>query len=361
MKKTALYDKHVALGAKMVPFAGFDMPVQYSNLGEEHKNVRANVGVFDVSHMGEFFVKGEGALDLIQRVASNDASKLSPGKVQYSCLPNEDGGIVDDLLVYCLGEDEFMLVVNASNIEKDWNWIQQYNTNNVDIQDRSDDYSLLAIQGPKATAAIASLTDLNVADMPYYTVQVGKFAGVDEVIVATTGYTGSGGYEIYMKNEHAEQIWDAVFAAGEGHGILPAGLGARDTLRMEMGFCLYGNDIDDSTSPLEAGLGWITKFTKEFTNSANLLAQKEAGVSKRLVGFEVLDKGPIPRHGYEIQDKDGARIGEVTSGTMAPSLGRAIAMGYVDRPHFAEGTEVNIIIRSKVLAARVVKFPFYST
>lgn len=359
MKKTALYDKHVALGAKMVPFAGFDMPVQYSNLGEEHKNVRANVGVFDVSHMGEFFVKGAGALDLIQRVSSNDASKLSPGKVQYSCLPNEEGGIVDDLLVYCLGEDEYMLVVNASNIEKDWNWIQRFNANNVDIQDRSDAYSLLAIQGPKATAAIASLTDLNVADMPYYTVQMGTFAGVDEVIVATTGYTGSGGYEIYMKNEHAEQIWDAVFAAGAEHGILPAGLGSRDTLRMEMGFCLYGNDIDDTTSPLEAGLGWITKFTKEFTNSANLLAQKEAGVNKRLVGFEVLDKGPIPRQGYEIQSKDGERIGEITSGTMAPSLGRAIAMGYVDRPHFAEGTEVNIIIRNKVLAARVVKFPFY--
>ena len=297
MKKTALYDKHVALGAKMVPFAGYDMPVQYSNLGEEHKNVRANVGVFDVSHMGEFFVKGPGALDLIQRVTSNDASKLTPGKVQYSCLPNREGGIVDDLLVYCLGESEYMLVVNASNMEKDWNWIQQFNTENVDIVDRSDAYALLAVQGPKATAAIASLTDLNVGDMPYYTVQVGRFAGVDDVIVATTGYTGAGGYEIYMKNGDAEKIWDAVFEAGKDQGIMPAGLGARDTLRMEMGFCLYGNDINDETSPLEAGLGWITKFTKEFTNSANLLKQKEEGVSKRLVGFEVLDKGPIPRHG----------------------------------------------------------------
>jgi len=359
MKKTALYDKHVALGAKMVPFAGYDMPVQYSNLGEEHKNVRANVGVFDVSHMGEFFVKGPGALDLIQRVTSNDASKLTPGKVQYSCLPNKEGGIVDDLLVYCLGEAEYMLVVNASNMEKDWNWIQQFNTDNVDIVDRSDEYALLAVQGPKATAAIASLTDLNVGEMPYYTVQVGSFAGVDNVIVATTGYTGAGGYEIYMKNGDAEKIWDAVFEAGKEQGIMPAGLGARDTLRMEMGFCLYGNDINDETSPLEAGLGWITKFTKEFTHSAYLLKQKEEGVSKRLVGFEVLDKGPIPRHGYEIQNKEGERIGEVTSGTMAPSLGEAIAMGYVDRPYFAEGTEVNIIIRNKVLSAKVVKFPFY--
>ena len=306
-----------------------------------------------------FFVKGPGALDLIQRVTSNDASKLTPGKVQYSCLPNREGGIVDDLLVYCLGESEYMLVVNASNMEKDWNWIQQFNTENVDIVDRSDAYALLAVQGPKATAAIASLTDLNVGDMPYYTVQVGRFAGVDDVIVATTGYTGAGGYEIYMKNGDAEKIWDAVFEAGKDQGIMPAGLGARDTLRMEMGFCLYGNDINDETSPLEAGLGWITKFTKEFTNSANLLKQKEEGVSKRLVGFEVLDKGPIPRHGYEIQNKEGERIGEVTSGTMAPSLGEAIAMGYVDRPYFAEGTEVNIIIRNKVLAAKVVKFPFY--
>lgn len=342
----------------MVPFAGYDMPVQYSNLGAEHLNVRENVGVFDVSHMGEFFVSGEGALDLIQRVTSNDASKLTPGKVQYSCLPNNTGGIVDDLLVYCLGESEYMLVVNASNMEKDWDWIQKHNTANVNMVDRSDEYSLLAIQGPKATAAIESLTDLAIESMPYYTVQVGEFAGVEDVIVATTGYTGSGGYEIYFKNDVAEKIWDAVFEAGKDQNIMPAGLGARDTLRMEMGFCLYGNDINDDTSPLEAGLGWVTKFTKDFTNSEALKDQKEAGVSRKLVGFEVLEKGPIPRHGYEIQNKEGDVIGEVTSGTMAPSLGKAIAMGYVNRPYFTEGSEVNIIIRNKVLPARVVKFPF---
>jgi len=359
MKKTALYDVHVSLGAKMVPFAGYEMPVQYSNLGEEHKNVRANVGVFDVSHMGEFFLNGSGALDLIQRVTSNDASKLTPGKVQYSCLPNEDGGIVDDLLVYMLGDYEYMLVVNASNMEKDWAWIQKFNTENVEMIDRSEEYSLLAIQGPKAADAIRSLTDINVDEMPYYTAQVGIFAGVNDVIVATTGYTGSGGFEIYMKNEDAKKIWDAVFEAGKDQNIMPAGLGARDTLRMEMGFCLYGNDIDDTTSPLEAGLGWITKFTKEFTNSENLLKQKEEGVGCRLVGFDILEKGPIPRHGYEIQDKEGNPIGVVTSGTMAPSLGKAIAMGYVDRPHFKEGSEVNIIIRNKVLPAQVVKFPFF--
>lgn len=342
----------------MVPFAGYEMPVQYANLGEEHLNVRNNVGVFDVSHMGEFFLEGPGALDLIQRVTSNDAAKLTPGKVQYSCLPNNNGGIVDDLLVYCLGEEHYMLVVNASNIEKDWNWIQQFNHAGVKMEDRSEAYSLLAIQGPKATAAISSLTDLNIGDMPYYTVQVGKFAGRENVIVATTGYTGSGGYEIYIKNEDAEAIWDAVFEAGKSQHIMPAGLGARDTLRLEMGFCLYGNDIDDTTSPLEAGLGWITKFTKDFTNSAYLKSQKEAGVSKKLVGFEVLEKGPIPRHGYEIQSKSGEVIGVVTSGTMSPSLNKAIAMGYVNAPHFAEGSEVNIIIRNKVLPARVVKFPF---
>lgn len=343
----------------MVPFAGYDMPVQYSNLIEEHKNVRANVGVFDVSHMGEFFVSGPGALDLIQRVTSNDASALEPGKVQYSCMPNEDGGIVDDLLVYMLGDEEYMLVVNASNMEKDWNWIQKFNTGGAAMVDRSDEYSLLAIQGPKAAAAIKGLTDIAVEDMEYYTVQVGTFAGVDNVIVATTGYTGSGGFEVYIKNEDAEKVWDAVFEAGADQGIMPAGLGARDTLRMEMGFCLYGNDIDDTTSPHEAGLGWITKYTKEFTNSVALAKQKEEGIGKKLVGFDILEKGPIPRQGYEIQSKEGETIGVVTSGTMAPSLGMAIAMGYVDRPYFKADTEVNIIIRNKVMPARVVKFPFY--
>ena len=358
MKKTALYDKHVALGAKMVPFAGYEMPVQYSGLLEEHHNVRNNVGVFDVSHMGEFFLKGEGAVDLIQRVTSNDASKLEPGKVQYSCLPNETGGIVDDLLVYCIGEDHFMLVVNASNMDKDWDWIASRNRGNVEMTNDSDDYSLLAVQGPKAVEAISSLTDLDVASMKYYTLQVGTFAGVEDVIVSTTGYTGAGGFEIYFKNDQADKIWDAVMEAGQGCSILPTGLGARDTLRMEMGFCLYGNDIDDATSPLEAGLGWITKFSKEFTNSSALAAQKEAGVSKKLVGFDILDKGPIPRQGHEIQDMEGNVIGIVTSGTMSPSLGKAIAMGYVDRPHFSEGTDVKIAIRNKLLAARVMKFPF---
>ncbi len=358
MKKTALYDKHIALGAKMVPFAGYDMPVQYSNLGAEHLNVRENVGVFDVSHMGEFFVKGAGALDLIQRVTSNDASKLAPGKVQYSCLPNQDGGIVDDLLVYCLGEDDYMLVVNASNMEKDWAWIQKFNTENVNITDRSDEMSLLAVQGPKATAAIKSLTDLDITSMEYYTVQVGTFAGIKNVIVATTGYTGSGGYEIYCENKDAEALWDAIFAAGKDQNIMPAGLGARDTLRLEMGFCLYGNDIDDTTSPLEAGLGWITKFTKDFTNSTALLAQKEAGVGRKLVGFDEIEKGPIPRHGYEIQNLEGETIGVITSGTMSPSMNKPIAMGYVARDYMKIGTEVQIIIRNKALKAKVAKFPF---
>jgi len=358
MKKTALYDKHIALGAKMVPFAGYDMPVQYSNLLVEHHNVRSNVGVFDVSHMGEFFLTGPMALELIQRVTSNDASKLTPGKVQYSCLPNETGGIVDDLLVYCLGEQSYMLVVNASNMDQDWNWISERNTNGVPMINKSDDYSLLAIQGPKATDALKSLTSANIADMPYYTVQVADFAGIKDVIIATTGYTGAGGYEIYFLNKDADHIWDAVMKAGKAFGILPIGLGARDTLRMEMGFCLYGNDIDDNTSPIEAGLGWITKFTKEFTNSAALKAQKENGVSKKLVGFDILDKGPIPRHGHEIQDKNGRVIGVVTSGTMSPTLGKAIAMGYVSTENSAEGSEVNIIIRNNSLAARVRKFPF---
>jgi aminomethyltransferase len=357
-KKTALYDKHVALGAKMVPFAGYDMPVQYSNLGEEHLNVRDGVGVFDVSHMGEFFLKGPGALDLIQRVSTNDASKLTPGKVQYSCMPNETGGIIDDLLIYCLGEEDYMLVVNASNMEKDWNWISKFNTANVEMTDRSDNYSLLAIQGPKATEAISSLTEMNIADMEYYTVQVGKFAGVDNVIVATTGYTGSGGYEVYFTNDVADQIWDAVFEAGKDVNIMPAGLGARDTLRMEMGFCLYGNDIDDATSPHEAGLGWITKYTKDFTNSEALKAQKEAGVTRKLVGFHEIEKGPIPRQGYEIQDLEGNAIGHITSGTKSPSMDKAIAMGYVKKEFSAVDTEVRIIIRNKSLSAIVTRFPF---
>lgn len=358
MKKTALYDKHVALGAKMVPFAGYEMPVQYNNLGEEHLNVRENVGVFDVSHMGEFFLSGPDALDLIQRTCSNDASKLTPGKVQYSCMPNEDGGIVDDLLVYCLAENEYMLVVNASNMEKDWNWLTKFNHKQVPMVDRSDEYALLAIQGPKAADAIRSLTDIAVDDMPYYTVQVGNFAGQEDVIVATTGYTGSGGFEVYCKNEAADAVWDAVMEAGADANIAPAGLGARDTLRMEMGFCLYGNDIDDTTSPLEAGLGWITKFTKDFTNSESLKQQKEQGVSQKLVGLDNIEKGPIPRQGYDVLNTEGRVIGRVTSGTKSPSLDKAIAMAYVETEYSKAETEVIIAIRNKQLSATVCKFPF---
>ncbi len=359
LKNTALTKVHQSLGAKMVPFAGYNMPVQYKGLIEEHHCVRKALGVFDVSHMGEFWVKGPKALDLIQKVTSNDASKLFDGKVQYSCLPNKDGGIVDDLLVYRFGEEEYFLVVNASNIDKDWNWIQQFNQEiGAEMTNVSDDYSLLAIQGPLALKAMQKLTDMNVVDMEYYTVQRGKFAGKDNIIFATTGYTGAGGCEIYFRNEDAEDIWNAVMEAGAEYGIQPIGLGARDTLRLEMGFCLYGNDIDDTTSPLEAGLGWITKFTKDFTNSEALKLQKSNGVSKKLVAFEMIDKG-IPRHGYEIAQADGSVIGVVTSGTQSPSLSKAIGMGYVPTSMSAVGTEIYLLIRGKQLKAQVVSLPFY--
>lgn len=342
----------------MVPFAGYNMPVQYEGINAEHATVRNAVGVFDVSHMGEFILKGENALDLIQRVTSNDASKLTNGKAQYSCLPNTSGGIVDDLLVYKLDEKSYMLVVNASNIEKDWNWIQQFNTAGVSMHNISDQTSLLAIQGPKAADALQSLTDVDLASMEYYTFKKGIFAGVSNVLISATGYTGAGGFEIYFDNENAEQIWDAIFAAGAEYGIKPIGLGARDTLRLEMGFCLYGNDIDDTTSPIEAGLGWITKFTKEFTNSANIQAIKEAGTKSKLVGFEMIDRG-IPRHDYVIVDADGNSIGRVTSGTQSPSLQKAIGMGYVTKEFAKEGTEIFIDIRNNKIKAKVVKFPFY--
>ena len=358
MNNTALTEKHISLGAKMVPFAGYNMPVQYAGINAEHTTVRTGVGVFDVSHMGEFILKGENALDLIQRVTSNDASKLYDGKVQYSCLPNEDGGIIDDLLVYRIDEKTYMLVVNASNIEKDWNWIQQYNTKDVEMHNISDKTSLLAIQGPKAAEALQSLTDVNLAAMEYYSFVKGRFAGIDNVVISATGYTGAGGFEIYFDNEHADTIWDAIFEAGAPLGIKPIGLGARDTLRLEMGFCLYGNDIDDATSPIEAGLGWITKFTKSFTNSEALLAQKEAGIKRKLVGFEMIDRG-IPRHDYEIADAEGNIIGKVTSGTQAPSLQKAIGMGYVNKGFDKEGTEIFIVIRNANIKAKVVKFPFY--
>ncbi len=358
MKKTALYDVHVGLGAKMVPFAGYDMPLQYVGITAEHENIRKRVGVFDVSHMGEFILKGSHALDLIQKVTSNDASKLVDGKVQYSCFPNDDGGIVDDLLVYRIEEEVYMLVVNASNMEKDWNWIKSKDEWNVEIHDISDKTTLLAVQGPKAVEALKNLTEIDLAGMEYYTFSKGVFAGVANVLVSATGYTGAGGFEIYFENKDAKQIWDAIFEAGAEFGIAPAGLGCRDTLRLEMGFCLYGNDIDDTTSPLEAGLGWITKFTKSFTNSDNLKTQKENGVTKKLVGFEMIDRG-IPRHDYEIQDASGTSIGKVTSGTQGPSVQKAIGMGYVATEFASEGSEIYIAIRDKKLKAKVVKFPFY--
>ncbi|MES2061672.1 MAG: glycine cleavage system aminomethyltransferase GcvT [Bacteroidota bacterium] len=358
MKNTALTQVHTDLGAKMVPFAGYNMPVQYVGINAEHDTVRKGVGVFDVSHMGEFILKGEKALDLIQRVTSNDASKLYDGKVQYSCLPNEDGGIVDDLLVYRIDEKTYMLVVNASNIEKDWNWIAKYNTEGVDMKDISDRTSLLAVQGPKAADALQSLTDIDLGSMEYYTFKKGTFAGIDNVVVSATGYTGAGGFEIYFDNEHAEYIWNEVFKAGEPFGIKPIGLAARDTLRLEMGFCLYGNDIDDTTSPLEAGLGWVTKFTKAFTNSAALQQQKQTGVERKLIGFEMIDRG-IPRHDYEIVDADGNVIGKVTSGTQSPSLQKAIGLGYVKNEFAKEGSEIYISIRDNKVKAQVVKPPFY--
>lgn len=358
LKKVVLNDVHAALGAKMVPFAGYNMPVRYSSDIEEHKTVREAVGIFDVSHMGEFLVKGPQALDLIQRVTSNDASKLVPGKIQYSCLPNEDGGIVDDLLVYHMAENEYMLVVNASNIDKDWAWISKFNTQGATLENISDELSLFAVQGPKAAQALQSLTSLDLENMVYYTFEKGQFAGVPDVIVSATGYTGAGGFEIYVPNAHALTVWNKIMEAGQEFGIKPIGLGARDTLRLEMGFCLYGNDITDATSPLEAGLGWVTKFNKDFVNAANLKAQKETGVSRKLVGFEMVEQG-IPRAHYEIANAAGETIGEVTSGTQSPMLNKGIGLGYVKTEYSAPGAEIYIKIRNKAVKAGVVKLPFY--
>lgn len=358
MKNTALTHVHESLGAKMVPFAGYNMPVQYEGVNAEHETVRNGVGVFDVSHMGEFLLSGENALALIQKVTSNDASVLEIGRAQYSCLPNNDGGIVDDLIVYRMKENQYLLVVNASNIDKDWNWISSHNDLGVDMKNISEDYSLLAIQGPKAVEAMQSLTSIDLSSIKYYHFEVAEFAGVQDLIISATGYTGSGGFEIYCKNSDVEQVWNKVFEAGQLFGIKPVGLAARDTLRLEMGFCLYGNDINDSTSPIEAGLGWITKFTKDFTNSENLKKQKEAGVTKKLVGFELSERG-IPRHDYEIVDADGNNIGVVTSGTMAPSLGKGIGMGYVKTEFSAIDSNIYIQIRNNKVAAKVVKLPFY--
>ena len=357
MKTTALTEKHIALGAKMVPFAGYNMPVSYTGLNEEHLTVRSGVGVFDVSHMGEFRLKGPKALDLIQLVTSNDASKLSDGKVQYSCLPNDKGGIVDDLLVYRFKEDEYYLVVNASNIQKDWDWIKKHNSFGVEMLDMSDDMSLLAVQGPKAINTLQKLTDVDLSKMEYYTFTVGTMAGIKDVIISNTGYTGAGGFEIYVTNRDAEKMWNAVFEAGAEYGIKPIGLGARDTLRLEMGFCLYGNDIDDTTSPIEAGLGWITKFTKDFVNRPAIEAHKTNGVSRKLVGFEMIERG-IPRHDYPIADANGNIIGKVTSGTQSPSLNKAIGMGYVKTEFSAAGSDIFVIIRDKPVKASVVKIPF---
>ena len=358
MKNTALSHIHESLGAKMVPFAGYNMPVQYEGVTAEHETVRNAVGVFDVSHMGEFLLTGPNALALIQKVTSNDAATLYNGRAQYSCLPNNDGGIVDDLIVYKIKEEQYLLVVNASNIDKDWNWISSHNDLGVEMKNLSEDYSLLAIQGPKAMEAMQSLTSINLAEIKYYHFEVADFAGIEHVIISATGYTGSGGFEIYCKNSEVIQIWNIVFEAGASFGIKPIGLAARDTLRLEMGFCLYGNDINDTTSPIEAGLGWITKFNKEFTNSENLKKQKEAGVTKKLVGFELTERG-IPRHDYEIVDADGNNIGIVTSGTMAPTVGKGIGMGYVKTEFASEGSEIFIQIRNNKVAAKVVKLPFY--
>lgn len=362
MKNTPFTQKHIALGAKMAEFAGYNMPISYSGINDEHATVRKNAGVFDVSHMGEFMLKGENALDLIQRVTTNDASKIKNGQAQYSCLTNEQGGIVDDLIVYCIEENKvYMLVVNASNIEKDWNWISKHNTNNVEMHNISDKTCLLAIQGPNATKILQPLTDLDILNLKYYTFVKGTFAGVDNVLISATGYTGSGGVEIYFEDENgnADKIWDKIFEVGGPQGLKPIGLAARDTLRLEMGYCLYGNDIDDTTSPLEGGLGWITKLNKEthFTAKDIIAKQKQDGIKRKLVGFEMIERG-IPRHDYLIKDAQGNEIGKVTSGTQAPSLNKAIGLGYVTLENAGLDTEIFIDIRNTPVKAKVVKFPF---
>ena len=359
MKTTPFTEKHIALGAKMHEFAGYNMPIEYSGIIDEHLTVCENVGVFDVSHMGEFWVKGPKALDFLQKVTSNNVAVLTPGKIQYTCFPNEEGGIVDDLLVYHYEPEKYLLVVNAANIEKDWNWCVAHNADGAVLENASDRMAQLAVQGPKAILALQKLTDIDLASIPYYTFKVGQMAGVDQVIISNTGYTGAGGFEIYFYPEYADQIWKAVFEAGEEFGIKPVGLGARDTLRLEMGFCLYGNDLDDTTSPIEAGLGWITKFVdgKDFTNRAMLEKQKAEGVSRKLVGFEMIDRG-IPRHGYSLVNADGEPIGVVTSGTMSPMRKIGLGMGYVKTEYSKAGTEICIDMRGRKLKAVVVKPPF---
>ncbi len=360
MKTTQFTQKHIELGAKMTEFAGFNMPVEYFGINDEHINVRKNVGVFDVSHMGEIWVKGERAYDFVQKVTSNDISVLKPGDAQYSCFPNDKGGIVDDLIVYYYEKNKYMLVVNAANTEKDWNWLVSRNSEGAELENASDNISQLAIQGPNAIKVLQKLTDINLSEIEFYKFVTGKFAKAENVIISATGYTGAGGFELYMHNDDAVKIWNAVFEAGKEYNIKPAGLAARDTLRLEMGYCLYGNDIDDTTSPIEAGLGWITKLNDKnnFINKDYLLKQKEEGVNRRLRGFELLDRG-IPRHGYEITDAEGNKIGEVTSGTMSPMLKKGIGMGYINKGHWSFGNEIYIKVRKKLLKARIVKLPFY--
>lgn len=358
-KNLILNDIHVALGAKIIPFAGYNMAVRYTSDIEEHMTVRNGVGVFDVSHMGEFFLRGPKALDLIQKITSNDASKLTPGRAQYSCFPNNEGGIVDDLIVYKISEEEYMLVVNASNLQKDWDWVNSHNDLGVELENASDQYCLFAVQGPKATGVLQKLTDVDLNAIKYYHFEQGAIAGATDVIISATGYTGSGGFELYVKNEDAKKVWANIFEAGKEENIQPIGLGARDTLRMEMGFCLYGNDIDDTTSPIEAGLGWITKFTKDFTNHEALKAQKEAGVDQKLVGFEMVDKG-IPRQGYPLENEAGEVIGRVTSGTQSPMLSNGIGLGYVKTTYAAPGSIIIVAVRKRKLKAEIKKLPLVS-
>ncbi len=360
MKRTVLYDRHVALGAKMIGFAGFEMPVEYAGVRKEHNSVRDNAGVFDVSHMGEIWIKGPGAFNLVQRLTSNDIARLEPGKIQYSCFPNEHGGIVDDLLVYGCREEKYLLVVNAANREKDLNWIVSQNKEGAIIEDSSDKISQLAVQGPQAVSLLQKLTTTDLSSIPYYNYVTGEIAGVKDAIISHSGYTGAGGFELYVYNEDAERLWDRIFEAGKGSGVVPAGLAARDTLRLEMGYCLYGNDIDETTSPIEAGLGWITKFSEgnDFINRHFLQRQKEKGISRKLTGFEMTERG-IPRQHYTICDREGTPVGEVTSGTMSPSLNKGIGMGYVDVKHAAPGSELMIAIRNRLIPARVVHPPFY--
>lgn len=357
-KRTALYDKHVSLGAKMVPFAGFEMPVQYSGVTEEHFAVREKVGIFDVSHMGQFFVEGPSAKDLLQYITTNNVDLLEDGKAQYSCLPNGNGGIVDDLIIYKMNDEKYFIVVNASNIDKDWKQFQKYNDRfGAKLTNASDEMSLIAIQGPKATETLQKLTDTNLSEIPYYHFVEGTVDGVSHVIISNTGYTGSGGFEIYFKNEDAVKLWDALTEAGKEFGLIPCGLASRDTLRLEKGFCLYGNDIDDTTSPLEAGLGWITKFDKDFVDREFLAKQKEEGISRKLVGFEMQERA-IPRHGYVVVDSEGNEIGVVTSGTMSPMKSIGIGLAYVAKPNFKVGSDIFIQIRNKNVPAKVVKTPF---